>query len=139
MNKSMSKAIDKTLPGKLGNPNATFETDSRADPRIAAVMAMAGDLAPGVVELAADATYEESLAYAQAFEEAAALAHPLQRDMMPEFPSVKVTTQVIKGVDGNDISLYIHQPAQRSGPLPCVVHTHGGGMVLMTAADPDYI
>jgi acetyl esterase/lipase len=139
MNKSMSKAIDKTLPGKLGNPHATFETDSRADPRIAAVMAMAGDLAPGVVELAADATYEESLAYAQAFEEAAALAHPLQRDMMPEFPSVKVTTQVIKGVDGNDISLYIHQPAQRSGPLPCVVHTHGGGMVLMTAADPDYI
>ena len=65
--------MDATMPGKLGNPNATFETDSRADPRIAAVMAAAGELAPGVVELAADATYEESLAYAQAFEQAAAL------------------------------------------------------------------
>ncbi|MDB2594974.1 alpha/beta hydrolase [Pseudomonadales bacterium] len=143
MSKAIDKTIDKTLPGKLGNPNATFETDSRADPRIAAVMAMAGELAPGVVELAADATYEESLAYAQAFEEAAALTHPLKRDMMPDFPSVEATTQVIKGVDGNDINLYLHQPAQRSGPLsgplPCVVHTHGGGMVLMTAADPDYI
>ena len=39
----MDKTMDKTLPGKLGNPNATFETDSRADPRIAAVMALAGD------------------------------------------------------------------------------------------------
>ena len=139
----MNKAMDETLPGKLGNPNAVFETDRRADPRIAAVMAMAGDLAPGVEELAADATYEESLAYAQVFEEAAALTHPMQMEMMPDFPSVEVTSQVIKGVDGNDISLYIHQPAQRSGPLsgplPCVVHTHGGGMVVMTAADPDYI
>ncbi len=135
--------MDKNLPGKLGNPDATFDTDSRADPRIAAVMAMAGDLAPGVDELPADATYAESLAYAQVFEQAAALAHPLQTQMMPDFPTVQTTTQVIKGIDGNDISLYIHQPAQRSGarsgPLPCVVHTHGGGMVVMTAADPDYV
>ena len=139
----MDKSVNETRPGKLGNPDATFETDSRADPRIAAVMAMAGDLAPGVEELAADATYEESLAYAKAFEDAAALAHPMQREMMPQARDVAVTTQVIKGVDGNDMSLYIHQPAQRSGPfggpLPCVVHTHGGGMVVMTAADPDYV
>jgi acetyl esterase/lipase len=131
--------MDKTLPGKLGNPNATFETDSRADPRIAAVMALAGDLAPGVEEIPADASYEEALAYCSAFEDAAALTHPMQVEMMPEFPTVEVTTQVIKGVDGNDISLYVHQPSLRTGPLPCVMHTHGGGMVLMTAKDPDYV
>ncbi|GIS21067.1 MAG: hypothetical protein CM15mP120_29830 [Pseudomonadota bacterium] len=45
----------------------------------------------------------------------------------------------IKGVDDNDITLYIHQPADRAGPLPCLVHTHGGGMVLMTAADPVFV
>ena len=131
--------MDKTLPGKLGNPNATFETDSRADPRIAAVMALAGDLAPGVEEIPADASYEEALAYCSAFEDAAALTHPMQVEMMPEFPTVEVTTQVIKGVDGNNISLYVHQPSLRTGPLPCVMHTHGGGMVLMTAKDPDYV
>jgi acetyl esterase len=26
-----------------------------------------------------------------------------------------------------------------SGPLPCVYHTHGGGMVLLTAAGPTYV
>jgi acetyl esterase/lipase len=46
---------------------------------------------------------------------------------------------VITGVDGNDVSLYIHEPADRSGPLPAVVHTHGGGMVLAAAADPNYV
>ena len=131
--------MDKTLPGKLGNPNATFETDSRADPRIAAVMALAGDLAPGVEEIPADASYEEALAYCSAFEDAAALTHPMQVETMPEFPTVEVATQVIKGVDGNNITLYVHQPSLRTGPLPCVMHTHGGGMVLMTAKDPDYV
>ena len=58
--------------------------------------------------------------------------------VIPDFPSVVVQT-VIKGVDDNDITLYIHQPADRTGPLPCQVHTHGGGMVLMTAADPGFV
>ena len=127
------------LPGKLGNPDATFATDSRADPRIAAAMDMAGDLAPGVAEISADASYADALAYCHAFEDAAALAHPIQMEMLPDSPDVAVSTQVIKGVDGNEINLYIHQPTQRSGPLPCLLHTHGGGMVLMTAMDPNFI
>lgn len=131
--------MDKTLPGKLGDPNATFETDSRADPRIAAAMAMTGDLAPGVGEIPADASYPDALAYCHAFEKAAALTHPMQMKIMPDFPDVAIANQVIKGIDGNDINLYVHQPARRSGPLPCVLHTHGGGMVLMTAMDPSFI
>ena len=43
-------------------------------------------------------------------------------------------TEVISGVDGNDISLYIHSPGRRSdGPRPGILHIHGGGMVILKA------
>ena len=46
---------------------------------------------------------------------------------------------MIEGVDGNDIPLFIHEPADRDGMLPGIVHTHGGGMVMCAAADPQYV
>ena len=49
------------------------------------------------------------------------------------------SVETIKGVDGNDITLYIHTPKHMTEPGPCIVHTHGGGMVLMTAGDPDFV
>jgi acetyl esterase/lipase len=52
---------------------------------------------------------------------------------------VERQTEVIKGVDGNDITLYIHTPKNVSGPLSCVYHMHGGGMVVLTAAGPTYV
>ncbi|MDH3644016.1 MAG: alpha/beta hydrolase [Gammaproteobacteria bacterium] len=129
-------AIDSRLPGKLGNSSATLETDERLDPRIAAALAITAELAPGVEPVAADAGYQECLAYCSAFENANAIAHPAMLAAMPEFDSVSVSTEVIQGVDGNDITLHIHRPVGSDGPLPGVVHTHGGGMVLMTAEDP---
>ena len=128
--------MNSNLPGRLGNPEATLETDRRADPRIVAAIAIAGELAPGVDPVGSNASYEECLAYCAAFEDASAVAHPQLLAAMPEFPSVTASTEVIKGVDDNDITLHIHQPVDRSGPVPCIVHTHGGGMVLMTAQDP---
>ncbi len=127
------------LPGRLGNPDSTFATDRRADPRIVAVLEMAGDLAGGVEQATGESSDEECLAYCQAFEDTAAAAHPLEEAAMPDFPTVSTRTEVIKGVDGNDISLYIHTPTEPSDtPRPCIMHTHGGGMVLMTAADPNF-
>jgi acetyl esterase/lipase len=58
---------------------------------------------------------------------------------LPSITTVERRTEVIKGVDGNDIRLYIHTPTQASGPLPGVYHTHGGGMVVLTAAGPTYV
>ena len=127
------------LPGKLGDPEATLITDPRTDPRIAKAMALLGDLAPGVEQIDTDTGYAEALQYCAAFEQAAALAHPLDWQAMPDFPTVTSSETVIKGVDDNDITLFIHQPTDRDGALPCVVHTHGGGMVLMTAADPVFV
>jgi len=37
-------------------------------------------------------------------------------------------TQAIEGVDGNEISLYIDRSSEDTGPLPGVLHIHGGGM-----------
>jgi acetyl esterase/lipase len=56
----------------------------------------------------------------------------------PPVEGVESTTVVIDGVDGNDISLYIHRPTAAGGPLPCVVHTHGGGMVILKADGEGY-
>ena len=126
-------------PGKLGNPDATLLTDSRLDPRIAEVLAMAGDLAPGVAPPTSSGDYEACLAYCAAFEQANSAQHELAFQMMPAYPDVETFTETIDGVDGNQVSLYIHRPKQIAGDLPCVIHTHGGGMVLMTAADPGFV
>lgn len=94
----------------------------------------------GIKPADGNSTYEECLAYCQAFEDTAALAHPMMAAAMPEFSQISARTEVIKGVDGNDINLYIHE---RSDPVeglrPCIFHIHGGGMALMTAADPNYV
>jgi len=60
-------------------------------------------------------------------------------DAMPNYDNVINTVETIKGADGNDITLYVHAPTDTSKSGPCVVHTHGGGMVLMTAADPGFV
>ena len=50
-------------------------------------------------------------------------------------PDVDVTTESIKGVDGNDFSLHIYKPALATGPLPCVVYFHGGGPTIISTSN----
>ncbi len=127
------------LPGRLSDAKATLLEDKRLDPRIKAVMEVAGALGGDVEQIPTDAPLEDCLAYCMEFENAAAAAHPMELEMMPDFSDVEQTTEVIEGVDGNEIKLYVHKPKNQSGPLPAVVHTHGGGMVLLTAADPGFV
>lgn len=127
------------LPGRLADPSASLATDPRGDPRIIALLAAVGGFAPGVAPIAHGASYEDCLAYCKAFEDANAAAHDAQRAAMPAFPDVEQYSETITGVDGHAITLYIHRPKGIAGPRPCVVHTHGGGMVLMTATDPNFV
>ena len=53
---------------------------------------------------------------------------------LPPIENVERRSEVIKGVDGNDIHLYLHQPKNASGPHPGVYHIHGGGMCFLEAA-----
>ena len=57
----------------------------------------------------------------------------------PELTGVTTMTTTITGVDGNDIALYISHPDDIDGALPGVVHLHGGGMAISSAADTGYV
>ena len=131
--------MQEQLPGRLGDPNMTLLTDPRMDPRVASLLTAAGDLLDGIEPLDSTASHEEALALCEQLESKIALAHPLAEAAMPDFSDVHQYEEVIQGVDGNNITLYIHQPINRDGPLPCIFHTHGGGMVFLTAADPNFV
>ncbi len=129
---------DAQLPGRLGNPESTLATDPRTDPRLLPALELA-ELAPGVDPPERGASYEEALEYCAAFEAINAEINEPLRAALPTFEGVESSTQEIEGPDGNKVPLYIHRPKETSGPVPCIVHTHGGGMVLMTAQDPGFI
>ena len=121
-------------PGRLADPDRVLKTDPRADPRMVAALAEFGfDEAPPPAPVTAESQLEE-------IREFIAVAEPGYEDLMtawltdlPPIESVERRTEVIKGVDDNDISLFIHKPRNASGPLPCVYHMHGGCMVLLEA------
>ena len=127
------------LPGRLSNPAAVLEKDERAHPRIIAALAAVGGFDAQVADIKPDASYSEALEYCLAFEEVSAQGNDILLENLPVFDSVSITTEVINGVDGNEIELLIHRPADVDGPVPCIVHTHGGGMVLMSARDPMFV
>ena len=86
----------------------------------------------------ADSPLQDKLAYLAASEAGfEAMFATLVADL-PPIQHVQRRTEVIKGVDNNDLTLYIHTPQNASGPLPCVYHIHGGGMVILTAASVAY-
>ena len=128
------------LPGRLGNPDSTFETDPRADPRMVATLkplGMAG--APPAAPVTAKSPLPELLAYINEAEKGyQGMLTSLFGDL-PPIPTVENSTEVIKGVDGNDITLYISRPKSAAGKIPCIYHIHGGGMVMQTARDADYV
>jgi acetyl esterase/lipase len=53
-------------------------------------------------------------------------------------PDVTSETISIAGGGDNEILLYVHRPVGVAGPLPCVYHIHGGGMVFLEAAGASY-
>jgi acetyl esterase/lipase len=128
------------LPGRLSDPNNVLKTDPRADPRMVAALAPFGfDDAPPPAPVTADSSLQEKYDYvAEAEPGFDGLFTALFADLSP-IENIERSTEVIKGVDNNDINLYIHKPKNASDPLPCVYHTHGGGMVMLEAAGPCYV
>jgi len=128
------------LPGRLGNPDLDIKDDPRADPRMIAAMVPLGmDVAPPPSPVTAETPIDELLAYCIEAEAGFdALGMALTANTTPT-AGVSSYTEVITGVDGNDITLYVHKPDQVAGPIPCIVHTHGGGMAILKAANPNYV
>ncbi len=128
------------LPGRLGDPNMTIGTDPRADPRMVAVLAAMGLDGHGAPSPISDASAPDDLhAWVNEAEPGfEMLFDTLFADQTPP-DGVVSSTEVIRGVDDNDVTLFIHRPADASGPLPCVYHIHGGGMVLLSATGLSYV
>jgi acetyl esterase/lipase len=90
------------------------------------------------VPLTIDAPLEERLAYADTCEAGVGGILDGFASGIPDSDGVTTTTTTIAGEDGNDVTLYISRP-DVDGPLPAVVHLHGGGMAISSAADPTYL
>ncbi len=127
------------LPGRLADPNRILKTDPRADPRLITALAQFGlDEAPAPASVTADSPLQEKLDHVAGVERGMEDVFAALFTDLPPIENVERRTEVILGADENPISLYIHQPKDASGVLPCVYHIHGGGMVLLEAAGAAY-
>ena len=127
------------LPGRLGDPDLILATDPRSDPRMVAALeplGLAGRADP--VPLTPESSLEEIRALAALGEPGFEQLFDIFFEALPPVEGVESRTEVVTGVDGNEISLYIHRPAGGGGPYPGILHIHGGGMVILSAAGSSY-
>ena len=127
------------LPGRLGTPEMELRDDPRADPRMIAVlesMELAGAQEPLPVD--ASSAIEDLLAYADEAEAGYEGMFAALLEGVEPVAGVQRTVEVIPGVDGNDITLFVHRPEGVQEPLPGLLHLHGGGMVILEAAGAGY-
>ena len=129
-----------TLPGRLGSPDMVLRDDPRADPRMVAVLDPIGlgvpmEAPPVDADSPIDALLEYIGLSEQGFE---ALFGALAVDLGP-VEGVTSSVEIIRGIDGNDVTLFVHRPVDADGPLPGILHLHGGGMVLLEAAGPGFV
>jgi acetyl esterase len=127
------------LPGRLGTPGMALKDDPRADPRMIAAMApfALGEL-PEPLPLDAQSSLDALLELVAATEEGMEMMFAAFAAEVPPVDGVTRSVEVIRGVDGNDITLFIHRPSGVEGVLPGILHVHGGGMVLLEAAGAGY-
>lgn len=128
------------LPGRLGSPTMSLGSDPRADPRMIAVL---GPL--GLAELPAESPVngespiEALLSFCDEAEPGYDAMFALLASDLPEITNVERSVEVIRGQDDNDITLYIHRPTDTDGPIPGLLHLHGGGMVILEASGAGYM
>lgn len=128
------------LPGRLGNKDLTVNNDKRINQDLLKAMISVGlDGVPPAPTVTYDSTSDEIQEYNNGLE-------PLYRGVFSNiYSTVKLPvglmneTKTIKGDDGNEIKLYITKPEDANEDTPGILHLHGGGMAIMTAADPNYV
>jgi acetyl esterase len=134
-------AVDSSplLPGRLGTPGMALKDDPRADPRMLAAMApfALGEL-PEPLPIDAQSHIDALLELVAATEEGMEMMFAALAAEATPVEGVTRRVEVIRGVDGNDITLFIHRPDGVEGVRPGILHLHGGGMVLLEAAGAGY-
>jgi acetyl esterase/lipase len=128
------------LQGRLANPDCTLGTDSRSDPRMIAALAPFGlDGNTPQPPVTPDAPLQDRLALCIQVEEELGAVLDALAQTAPAAEGVTTESVTITGNDGNDVTLHISRPTASSSTLPCIVHTHGGGMAFLSAADTGYV
>ena len=129
-----------TLPGRLGRPELELRTDPRSDPRMVAALAPFGlDTAAAPPPMNGSAPPETLLEFCAAAETGFEAMFDALMTGLPEIGGLTRSTETIQGVDGDKIQLYIARPTDANGPLPCVLHIHGGAMVILRGASAAYV
>ena len=126
-------------PGRLGNPDETLGTDPRTDPRLAAAIEPLGLGGHGdPIPVAATDPTDTLVGFCDLAEEGFQALFDALGGSLPPVEGVERSVETITGSDGTDITLFVHRPANADGDLPGILHIHGGGMVILTAVDPNY-
>lgn len=127
-----------TLQGRLADPARTLATDPRVDPRVIEALAPFGldGLTPSP-PVTASSPRDDQLAFlAEAEERLEAMLSAVNGEL-PAVAGVRSDSITIIGEQG-EIALYIDVPDRLDRRVPCVVHLHGGGMVILQATNPVY-
>lgn len=140
MSEQTKDAAPVVLPGRLGDPGMSLATDPRSDPRMLAAMRPLGmdQLAPAL-PIGPDAALEQVLELSVMAEEGNAGAFAALFDGVPPVSGVTSETLVIEGGSGTELTLFIHRPVDARPGMPGLVHLHGGGMTILSAADGPYV
>jgi acetyl esterase/lipase len=125
--------VSYSQPGRLGNPDMSLETDPRTSPNILKALRPFGLGGNVPVSKLPETWSIESLTDYVAKSDAAIgyMYESIENDLPTDAnePAVDISEKTIKGVDNNDVKLYIYKPAGTKDPLPAVLYSHGGGMV----------
>ena len=127
-------------PGRLGNEKMTLATDPRTDPRMLDGMIAVGlDVPAEAPPVNPDSPIDQLFEFGSGTE--LFFEKVIQKcfNNLPPFQGVISRTETIVGSDGNEISLYIHHPEKMDGPLPCIFHIHGGGMVILSTTCDNFV
>ncbi|MDQ2679194.1 MAG: alpha/beta hydrolase [Actinomycetota bacterium] len=114
--------------------------DPRVDPRLVAAMeplGLAGPLPPS--RLDASTPLEKIRSALDRLEAGSSTMNALAVDGLDPVVGVERSTVTVAAPAGHEITVYLHRPDGVTGPLPAVLHLHGGGGVMMTAADDHYV
>ena len=123
-------------PGRLGDPKMTLSNEPRVDAKLLATISAIGiDKAPPpstLAKLSENSSMDEIAAMMKEFEDGLIPLYDMPNDLPEDknAPEIVREDQTIKGGDGQDMLIHIYRAKDQSGPLPCVVYTHGGGMVV---------
>lgn len=103
---------------------------------LAAFASLGFDVPPATAPVTAGSPLDAKLAFIAAIEEANEPMFEVLCAGLAPVAGVSQATETITGVDGNEIPLYIHRPVETSGPVPCLLQIHGGGMVIGKGSSP---